>query len=253
MSYMEEPEFMRIAFKYFPQDIVQRYDLQSKVASDGYVYIKIKRGMYGLKQAAILAHEQLFQNLAPFGYHPIPNTNFWKHETRPTVFCLCVDDFGVKYFSKNDADHLLQALGSHYKYTVDWKGSHFCGYHFDWHYQDGFVDLSMPTYIPNLLKRLNHKKGKDQHSPHEFINVKYGSKERQLALQPDTSPSLSKKEAPFVPSVVGSLLYYGRALDASVLPALNTIATQQNDPTKKVKEKCDRLLDYVATYPNPIF
>ena len=82
--------------------------------------------------------------------------------------------------------------------------------------------------------------------------MKYGSKERQLALQPDTSPSLSKKEAPFVPSVVGSLLYYGRALDASVLPALNTIATQQNDPTKKVKEKCDRLLDYVATYPNPI-
>ena len=136
-----------------------------------------------------------------------------------------VDDFGVKYFSRDDAQHLLNALGKDYKYTVDWKGSHFCGYQFDWHYSDGFVDLSVPTYIPNLLKKLNHKKIKDQHSPHEFIAVNYGSTQRQLAMQPDTSPLLSSKEASFVPSVVGSLLYYRRVLDASILPALNTIAT----------------------------
>ena len=88
MSYMDEPEYMRVAFKYFPKDIIQRYNLSQKVASDGYVYIKIKRGMYGLKQAAILAHEQLIQHLAPYGYRPIPNTNFWKHDTRPTVFAF---------------------------------------------------------------------------------------------------------------------------------------------------------------------
>ena len=44
---------MRIAFKYFTLDIIICYDLHNKVAPDGYVYIKIKRGMYGLKQAAI--------------------------------------------------------------------------------------------------------------------------------------------------------------------------------------------------------
>ena len=119
MSYMDEPEYMRIAFKYFPKDIVERYDIKNKVAPDGYAYIKIKRGMYGLRQAAILAYEQLIQNLAPFGYRPIPNTNFWKHDTRPTIFCLYVDDFGVKYFSKDDAQHLLNALDKNYKYTVD--------------------------------------------------------------------------------------------------------------------------------------
>ena len=86
MSWMKEPEFMRIHYKYLPEDIRQRYNLDSKVAADGYIYIKIKRGMYGLKQAALLAHEQLVKNLAPFGYHPIPNTNFWTHETRPTIF-----------------------------------------------------------------------------------------------------------------------------------------------------------------------
>ena len=71
-------------------------------------------------------------------------------------------------------------------------------------------------------------------------------------MQPDTSPALNPKDTTKVQSIVGSLLYYGRALDASVLPALNTISTQQNAPTKKVMEKCERLLDYVATYSNPI-
>ena len=142
---------MKISAKYIPADIKQRYKLQDKII-DGYIYIKIKRGMYGLKQAAILAHEQLVANLKPFAYHPIPNTNFWKHTTRPTIFCLCVDDFGIKYYSKADADHLFSALAQHYQYTVDWKGTHFCGYEFNWHYDDGFVDVSMPTSVPTILK-----------------------------------------------------------------------------------------------------
>ena len=75
-SYMKDPEYMRIAYKYFPADIIKRYDLMHKVAPDDYIYIKIKRGMYGLKQAAILAYEQLVENLAPYGYRPIPTTNF---------------------------------------------------------------------------------------------------------------------------------------------------------------------------------
>ena len=110
----------------------------------------------------------------------------------------------------------------------------------------------MPSYIPNLLKRFNHHCEKPQHSPHEFIPVKFGSKTRQLAMQPDTSPPLDATDTTYVQSVVGSLLYHGRAIDASILPALNAIAAQQSSPTAKVKEKCKRLLDYVATYPNPI-
>ena len=170
----------------------------------------------------------------------------------PPIFVVCVDDFGVKYFSKDDANHLLSALAHHYQYTVDWSGSHFCGYDFDWHYDDGFVDLSMPSSVPNILKRFNHQFSKPQYSPHEFVPIQFGSKQRQLAMQPDTSPLLDEKETKFVQSVVGSLLYHGRALDASILPALNTISSQQNSPTAKVKEKCLRLLDYIATYPNPI-
>ena len=35
-----------------------------------------------------------------------------------------------------------------------------------------------------------------------------------------------------------------------MLPALNEIATQQAKPTEFTKKKCQRLMDYAATYPN---
>ena len=55
---MAKPEFMRIAWKYIPDNIQTRYNLDKKY-NQGYVYVKIKRGMYGLKQAAVLAYQQL--------------------------------------------------------------------------------------------------------------------------------------------------------------------------------------------------
>ena len=79
--------------------------------------------MYGLKQAALLAFEQLKKNLAPRGYEPIPHTDgMWRHKTRATKLCLCVDDFGVKYFNDDDVNHLINALQENYKLTIDWTG-----------------------------------------------------------------------------------------------------------------------------------
>ncbi len=51
-------------------------------------------------------------------------------------------------------------------------------------------------------------------------------------------------------SIVGSLLYYSRAVDPSMLPGLNGISTQQADPTINTQSKVNDLLDYVATHSN---
>lgn len=94
---MKEPEYMKMLLKYFPDDINIKYDL-SNLAHNDHVYFKIKKGMYGLKQAAMLAYKHLSAILNKAGYFPIPATNcLWKHETRPTLFSLCVDNFGVKF------------------------------------------------------------------------------------------------------------------------------------------------------------
>ena len=67
--------------------------------------------MYGLKKVAIIAYNQLISHMETHGYYPLPfKTGLWEHNTRKTIFCSCVDDLGVKYFSKDDANHLLNYL-----------------------------------------------------------------------------------------------------------------------------------------------
>ena len=80
-----------------PQEILddQCYDIH--VMNDGFVYLKIRRGMYGLKEAGILSFEQLVAKLAPYGYSPMPQPpGVCKHNKHSTTFTLCVDNFGVK-------------------------------------------------------------------------------------------------------------------------------------------------------------
>jgi hypothetical protein len=251
-SPMGEAEYMRIPLKYLPEDIMIRYNLSEKIHQN-YIYCKIKKGMYGLKQAAILAYNHLKQNLAPYGYEPIPHTDgLWRHKTRKITFCLCVDDFGIKYFNKQDVDHLISALQTNYKLSTDWSGANFCGLTFDWHYQEEYVDVSMPQYIPELLKKLSHTMpSKPQFSP--FIITPYKplkAGQRQYAPTPDESAFLNSTETTTIQQIVGSLLYYARAIDYTLLPALNTISQSQAKPTENTKKECQILLDYCATYPN---
>ena len=167
---MQLPEHMKVHYRHIPQDIRRKYNLDQKVTADGYVYIKIKKGMPGLKQAAILAYQHLKNCLLPFGYYPVPGTSgLWKHKKRPTVFCLCVDDFGIKYWSKEDANHLERAIATKFKYTIDNEGKNYCGLTLDWNYRQGYVDISMPKYIQKLLKRLDYTP-KKQHSPYPCLS-----------------------------------------------------------------------------------
>ena len=119
------------------------------------MYVRIKKVIYGLKKAAILVYNHLFKQLKPHGYHPCPEiTGLWRHKTRKIKWCLCVYDFGVKYFSKDYADHLLSALRLHYKISVDYEDMHYCGFTIEWNYEKGYVDISMPKNISALLQKL---------------------------------------------------------------------------------------------------
>ena len=249
---MREPEYMKVPFKYFPEDVRQKYNLYSKV-HNGFIYIKIKKGMYGLKQAALLAYEFLSAILTKAGYAPIPATlGLWRHMSKKTIFSLCVDDFGVKYYNKEDLQHLKQAIETQYTCKVDITGRHFLGFTLDWQYELGYVDLSMPDYIRHALEKLQYKKKVyPQYSPHPHVDVNWTKKgERPYARQEDLTPKLHPKEIKYIQVVVGTFLYYARALDNTMLTALNDIGSQQALPTEKVKQKVQQLLDYANTYNN---
>jgi hypothetical protein len=99
-------EYMRMLLSRFPEEIVDKYNLKA-LAVNGWVYIEIRKGMYGLKQAGLLTNQLLQTRLAPFGYNPARHTpGLWLHKTKPIAFSLIVDNFDVKYVGKQHADHL---------------------------------------------------------------------------------------------------------------------------------------------------
>jgi hypothetical protein len=81
--YLETPldryEYMRMPISLMPQDIIEHYGLREKALND-YAYMEIRKGMYGLPQAGILANKLLKKRLARHGYHEQPHTpGLWKH------------------------------------------------------------------------------------------------------------------------------------------------------------------------------
>ena len=225
-----------------PQDIITQYELDKIKDANNHVHFKINKGMYGLKKAAILAYNQLKDHLAPLG--------MGKYPSRPIQFCLCVDDFGIKFTNKTDVEHLLNSLKKKYKITEDWTGNNYCGLTLDWQYNNRFVDVSMPGYIENLLHRVAHNCPiKPVHAPHKWNKPIFG-RHIQQGTPLDNTPLLPKEEIKLIQSIIGALLYYTRAVDPSMYPALNEISITQACPTKATLQKCNHLLDYVSWHPN---
>ena len=84
------------------KEFSQVYNIDDLTAEDDYVYCKIRKGIYGLKETGCIAHKLLVKNLGPAGYSPMPYTpDLWRNSTRKTTFTLAVDDFGIKYFSQD--------------------------------------------------------------------------------------------------------------------------------------------------------
>ena len=97
---MERHKYMEMPINIIPNSMIQQYNLLDKV-KNGYVYIEIVRGMYGLPQDGILANQLLRKRLEPHGYYEVKHTpGLWKHESLPIQFTLVVDNFGIKYVDK---------------------------------------------------------------------------------------------------------------------------------------------------------
>ena len=132
---MDVYEYMFLPINVIPDKIVQQYNLQ-KIATNGKVYCEIRKGMYGLPQAGILANKKLEHDIAPYGYYPCSNVpGLWKHKWQSTTFTLVIDNFGIKYVGNENLDHLINALKNLYaKVTVNEDGDLYCGITLRWDY-----------------------------------------------------------------------------------------------------------------------
>jgi hypothetical protein len=145
--------------------------------------------------------------------------------------------------------HLKNTLNEHSTVVMDWDSLLFCGININWNYPKCTVSLNMPKYIPKALQQFQHPTPvSPQHQPYKHIPIQYRAKIQKVDI--DTFDCLSPNPIKCVQDIVGMLLYYGRAVNPTLLTALSSIATCQVNGTTTIAESCQQLLDYIATHPN---
>ncbi len=107
----------------------------------------------------------------------------------------------------------------------------------------------MPGYIGKALTKYQHLHPTvPQHAPYKTTTIQYGTKVQRV--EEDKSPPLMPEQIKWVQNIVRTLLYYGRAVNATLLTALSAIAAGQSNRTQAVAKACHQLLNYVTTHPD---
>ena len=93
---MSREEYIRIHSKYFPTDIRDQYHIDGLIAACGYLYIKIIKGIYGIKQAYIISYNNLISHMDPHGYYPGTFIiGLWEQKTRKNIASWMILEWNI--------------------------------------------------------------------------------------------------------------------------------------------------------------
>jgi hypothetical protein len=245
---LERKEFMRIHRNQLTPAIISQFGSQMNWRGD-YVLVQIDQGLYGLPHAGLISATGLNELLEANGYKQSMTPCLYVHEESGVAFALATDDFLVKFKKKEDAEHLITTLEKKYDVKVDWQATKFLGMTIVHDRVARTITLSMPGYVEAALKRFNVvASSKPTISPAKYDPPNYGKPDLSIAI--DSSPPLAATGKLFIQEVVGTFLFYGRAVDNTMLTPLSKIATRQSTPTQDLMDITQHFLQYAATHPN---
>lgn len=137
-----------------------------------------------------------------------------------------------------------------YELTIDWTGSKYLGYTVEFDDIHHTVSLSMPNYVPKLLQRFfPNEIVKGAPSPAVYQPPQYGKSTQRVMPSDPADTLLSPPEVTRLQEIIGSLLFYARAVDYTILSAVGHVASIQATPTRSVMDAAIRIIRYLASYP----
>ena len=113
----------------------------------------------------------------------------------------------------------------------------------------------MLKYVARALHKFRHSlqkfhpENKPEYSPHKHVEPNYIQKV-QYAEPTDDAPKLDSVDINLIQKIVGTFLYYGIAVDNTILVALSTIASEQSSSTSNTAKNINQILNYIATNPD---
>jgi hypothetical protein len=209
-------------------------------------------------QSGLLSQLRLISLLTQHGFSETSTPMLFRHHTHSTAFTLVVDDFLVRYSHPSELDHLVSCLSTldELKVHRDLPRYTYLGYTLDYSptSPSPCMTLSMHNFIPSMLSHLCPSGCGSASSPAVYTPpVSYTDLSPHLSPSSITTPStpVSPTEKTWIQQVVGSLLFYARALDLSLLTAVCQLSSHQSTPTQHDLSSAHRLLNCASSHPNP--
>ena len=245
---LDREEYLWIPTKHMTAKTMNEFNLYQYV-SDGKILFRVDGSMYGHPAAGRIAQTAFKALVKAHGYHEHPDVPcLFTHSTRPTSFTLIVDDLGIKIFSENDLQHLIDTIKVKWDVKVDRTGAKYNGVRLTWDYKNNTLITDIPNYVAESLARLNLPDIKLRSTPAPYVPPPYGREE----TPPDPLDAIpaTAAEAKIIQQIHGIYLYYGRAVDFLLKPALLNIALNLHKPTKRTYANAMHLVGYAKKYPN---
>jgi hypothetical protein len=229
------PPFINFFLDPYPPEVLSRLRLSPFTKTDRrtgrpYCLFRADKTIYGLKESGKLSNERLVSLLSQWGFVQTSTPCLFRHPTRSIAFVLVVDDFGIKYHSRDDFDYLVQCLSTLYHVKVHPLATSFLGLHVEHDRHLRILALSYPGYVDSLLARLRPEGVRSTDTPSIYTPLRFGSTAPQSPTV-DPEPLASTTQRKDIQVAIGYLMYYGRLVDSRILQATCALASEQSTAT----------------------
>ena len=112
------------------------------------------------------------------------------------------------------------------------------------------MEISMPGYIQDILLNFQHPSPKNTEYALLKLNKKQNRAKVQLTKEEDITLEISEATIKLPQRNIGSLLFYGRSVDMTILVALSNLTHTQSHGTEAMSKAMVQLLNYCDTHPD---
>jgi len=238
MNLLEEVEYMVLKEQYVTAKYKKKY---GHVMKNGRLLLKLKRSIYGMKQAGHISQRNLIKILEGNGYAGSDYNCICANTEKTVTFVTHLDDFGVGYKNKRHIEKLIEVLkGAGYTITVDWEGKKICGFEIEL-----VKGVQVAMTIKKTIERTRFGRLKHRDCPYLISEMSFAKV--QLEQQTDEPSMLDEKQKTLLQEKVGLLRYIAGAVFVRLELAVGKIAANKSKPTVALMEQADHVLGYLQS------
>lgn len=205
------------------------------VAAEGENMVcRLRKGLYGLKQAARIWNHKLDDTLKKMGFYPSVNDSclYVKRscDGKVSYIAVYVDDFVIVCNTEEEYDAIIKDLNRHFKVTSLGDIKHFLGIQVN--RTEEHISLNQATYIRKMLTRFGLEDAKPSKIP----------------LDPGHLQTKEEKALPNnrqYASLIGGLLYVATNTRPDIAAAVSILGRKVSCPTNSDWTEAKRVLRYL--------